>query len=139
MTPFYYCLYEKTDNIYDEDGQKLPEQVAYYKDPVRMMANISPASGSVQAEQFGNLDGYDKVIVTCDMTCPIEENTVLFIDKKPEFADAVTHEVIESTTLFGDDEVYEKGIKVPVYDYVVRRVARSINSISIAVQKVSVS
>lgn len=139
MTPFYYCLYEKTDNIVDAEGNKLPEQVNYYKDPVRMMANISPATGAVQMEQFGNLDSYDKVIVTCDMDCPIEENTVLFIDKEPEFADAITHEVIEGTAFLADDEINETPVKVPLYDYIVRRVAKSLNSISIAVQKVSVS
>lgn len=52
-----------------------------------MRANVSAAAGSAQVEQFGNFAGYDKVILTDDTTCPIDENTVLFIDKEPEYDD----------------------------------------------------
>jgi hypothetical protein len=65
---------------------------------------------------FGNLESYDKVLVTDDMSCPIDENTVLFVDSKPG---------------------YNQG--VPTYDYTVRRVAKSLNSISYAISKVKVS
>ena len=67
-------------------------------------------------EQFGQFVSYDKVIVTDDMDCPIAEDTVLFVDKNPEYKD-------------------EK----PLYDYIVKRVAKSLNSISIAISKVNVS
>ena len=51
------------------------------------------------------------------MTCPIDENTVLFVDKEPEYdADGT-----------------------PIYDYFVRRVAKSLNCISIAIAKVKTS
>lgn len=46
-----------------------------------MEANISPAAGYAQIQQFGQFISYDKVIITDDMTCPIDENAVLFIDK----------------------------------------------------------
>lgn len=81
-----------------------------------MLANISPASGAAQVEQFGQFVSYDKVIVTDDMSCPISEDTVLFVDKEPEYDG-----------------------KKPLYDYVVKRVAKSLNSISIAISKVNVS
>ena len=81
-----------------------------------MLANISPASGAAQVEQFGQFVSYDKVIVTDDMSCPISEDTVLFVDKEPEY-----------------------GGEKPLYDYVVKRVAKSLNSISIAISKVNVS
>ena len=57
------------------------------------------------------------MIVTDDLLCPIDENTVLFIDKEPGYTEDGT----------------------PLYDYIVKRVARSLNSISYAVSKVSVS
>ena len=62
-------------------------------------------------------ENYDKVIVTDDMDCPIDENSVLFVDREPE------------TSLDGD----------LLYDYVVRRVSKSLNYISIAISKVRVS
>lgn len=88
-----------------------------YQTPIAARANISAATGSAQVEQFGNYAGYDKVIVTDDMSCPIDENTVLFIDKEPDYDEDGT----------------------PLYDYIVKRVARSLNSVSYAVSKVSVS
>lgn len=51
------------------------------------------------------------------MSCPIEETTVLFIDKKPEY-DAEGN---------------------PLFDYVVKRVAKSLNVIAYAVKRVDVS
>ena len=115
-TSFYYCLYDSESFIKDEYGNDTGNPVISYKNPVEMRANISPATGYAQTEQFGNLDQYDKVIVTHDMSCPIDEQSVLFIDREPELS--------------------ENGEWL--YDYVVRRVAKSLNVISIAISKVTV-
>ena len=115
--PLYYCLYADKEEIVDEYGNLSGESRVTYADPVQMLANISQATGQSNTEQFGNLENYDKVIVTDDLNCPIDENSVLFIDKEPEYS------------LDGD----------PMYDYTVRRVAKSLNSVSIAVRKVNVS
>ena len=115
--PFYYCLFKDTEPITDEYGNERGENRVLYYDSVLAYANISPASGYAQTEQFGNLDNYDKVIVTHDMNCPIDENSVLFVDKEPEY------------TVAGD----------PMFDYTVRRKAVSLNHIAYAVRKVDVS
>ena len=115
--PFYYCLFSDTVTIEDEYGNETGEPRVVYGEPVKMLANISQATGQSNTEQFGNLENYDKVIVTDDLNCPIDESSVLFIDKEPEYS------------LDGD----------PMYDYTVRRVAKSLNSVSIAVRKVNVS
>ena len=114
---FYYCLYQGREVVRDGNGNETGEYAVRYDEPLKVRANISPATGYSQTAQFGTLDNYDKVIVLSDTTCPIDENTVLFLDKEPEFND------------FG----------IPLYDYTVRRVAKSLNSVSIAVRKVSVS
>ena len=115
---FWYCT-DTGDRevIYDEWGNATGEYIPVYNEEQEMYANISPASGYAQTEQFGNLESYDKVIVTDWMGCPIDENSVLFIDKEPE---------------------HDASHGLPLYDYTVRRVAKSLNSISIAVQKVDV-
>ena len=113
---FWYMTYADRVPVTDEYGNEIGELVTY-NDPVMLRANISPATGSSQVEQFGSLAGYDKVIVTDDVSCPIDENSVLFIDKAVEITD--------------DGK--------PLYDYTVKRVARSLNSVSYAVTKVSVS
>ena len=130
--PFYYCLYKGEIEILDEYGNLSGEKIVTYEDDVMEMANISTATGQSNTEQFGNLENYDKVIVIDDLDCPIDENSVLFIDKEPEYKDAEYNEVTAIT-------VTGATVKVPVYDYIVRRVAKSLNSISIAVSKVKVS
>lgn len=117
QVPFWYLLYDREEYFKDEYGNESGELTIFYKPAVKMEANVSAATGSAQVEQFGNFAGYDKVIVTDDLSCPIDENSVLFIDKEPEYAKDGT----------------------PLYDYIVKRVAKSLNSISYAVSKVSVS
>ena len=140
QTEFWYCLLipNTQEAIVDEYGNETGELIPSYKKAISMRANISPATGQNQVEQFGNLDSYDKVIVTCDMKCPIDENSVLFIDKRPEYTEVQTHEIVEGQALYADDEVVEKTYELPKYNYIVKRVAKSLNGISIAVRKVDV-
>lgn len=116
LKPVYYCLYADRVPLLDDDGNETSEQRIVYGEPVKLMCSVSPATGYAQANMFGNLESYDKVLITDDMTCPIDENTVLFVDKEPEFRDGK-----------------------PIFDYTVRRVAKSLNTISYAVSKVKVS
>ena len=140
QTEFWYCLLipNTQEAIVDEYGNETGELIPSYKKAISMRANISPATGQNQVEQFGNLDSYDKVIVTCDMKCPIDENSVLFIDKRPEYTEVQTHEIVEGQALYADDEIVEKTYELPKYNYIVKRVAKSLNGISIAVRKVDV-
>ena len=137
MIPLWYCLYQSSSEIEDEYDNTTGELDVRYAEAVQMYANVSAATGQAQTEMFGGLDGYDKVIVTADMSCPIDENTVLFIDKEPEY----DTETIPSET--DEEPVSGEGpepvvIKRPKYDYIVKRVAKSLNSISIAVRKVEI-
>lgn len=116
-TPFHYCLYEGEEIVIDKNGDETGETQILYSEPVLFRANISPVTGNTSVEQFGNSLQYDKVIVTDDTDCPINENSVLFMDKSPVFD--------------------KQG--VPLFDYIVKKVARSLNSVSIAVCKVEVS
>lgn len=113
-TEFYYSLYVSKESIVDEYGNKSGEYRVIYSEPIKARANISPATGISQTEQFGNSSDYDKVIVIDDTNCPIDENSVLFIDKKPD-------KDSDGNLLF---------------DYTVKKVARSLNSVSLAVSKV---
>ena len=117
--PFYYRLFVSKTEIVDEYGNGLGEYDITYADPVEYRATISPATGESTAELFGNLEQYDKIILTCDMNCPINEESVLYVDKQPIY-----------------DEVAKKW---NAHDYVVKRIAKSVNDIRIAVAKVHVS
>lgn len=134
---FWYCLFDSASEIEDEYGNATGELDVRYLEAVEMYANISPATGQAQTEIFGGLDNYDKVIVTDDLNCPIDEQTVLFIDKEPEYDEETEEVPVESGTLYGE-QTESVVIKRPKYDYIVKRVAVSLNSISIAVRKVNV-
>ena len=106
-----YSLYQGKQPVYDEDNYETGEMEISYAEPVSMMASVSPASGYVQNTMFGNLVGYDKIVLTDKMDCPIDENTMLYIDV------ATTQEP----------------------DYVVKKVAKTLNHIAYAVSEVKKS
>lgn len=112
----YYCLYAGKVAVVDSDGNETGEQAISYGVPVELYANVSPATGTNDVEQFGNDLDYDKVIVTDDINCPIDEHSVLIVDDEPVYEDGNVN-----------------------FDYIVRRVAKSLNSVSIAISKVKVS
>ena len=110
---FYYCLHQTKEKIYDENHNFTGEYSPEYADPVEAMGNISASSGSVDTQQFGNDISYDKTIALQGTNWPIDESTVLFIDKEP------------------DPEA-----DFPDYDYIVIRVAVSLNHTVLAIKRV---
>lgn len=100
-----------------EDGYETGEETISYSEPVKVRANVSPPSGRVFVDKFGNAIDYDKVIVSDEVKLPVTESSVLFIDVTPE-QDA-----------YGNWN----------YDYVVKKIARSLNSVTIAVSRREVS
>jgi len=110
----YYATWVGMEETVDEDGNILETNVPSYADPEEWSANISIEEGerfvqSISPEKYGLSVEYDKVIVTDDMSCPISDTTVLWIDKTPEEGS---------------------------YDYRVTRISKSLNSITIAVKRV---
>lgn len=114
---FFYSIYMDKEPLKDEYGNETGEHRIIYSEPIEMSANVSSAKGTSQIEQFGNSLQYDKVIVIDDITYPIDESSVLFVDVTPE----------------SDCEGN------PLFDYIVKKVARSLNSVSLAVSRVDVS
>lgn len=116
-TAFYYALYTGQTEIIDEYGNVTGQYLVTYSNPIKMSGNVSAAKGEIQARQFGESEAYDKVLVLDDPKCPIDEYSILWVDTLPELTDGVT------TT---------------PHDYIVKKVARSLNSVSIAISKVAV-
>ena len=129
-TIVHYCLYKEKRAVVDEYGNRTGEYIVLYEDPVELKINVSSATGRSQREQFGNIQNYDKVLVTDWMNCPVDENTVLFIDKAMAYTTARTYVEQDGTHTV---EV----VDVPVPDYLVSRVSKSLNSVSIAVRKIT--
>lgn len=115
---FYFAVYNAQTEIMDGELHTF-EYAPSYGEWTEFRANISPARGESMADVFGADVNYDRIIVTDDLTCPIDEHTVLAIDIQPNER--------ESTSV------------LPVYDYIVTKKATSLNFIQYAVSKVQVN
>lgn len=124
---FYYALFSKRVPIVDEYGNDTGEYDVQHGNPVKSSANISAAKGETQTRQFGENVSYDKVIAMDNDAPPIDEYSILWIDTMPEL-NADGSLAVDS----------EGKVKTP-HDYIVKKVAKSMNSVSYAVSKVSVS
>lgn len=104
----YYALNQGRTQILDSHGNRTGEWEISYSDPVKAKMNISASKGTSDSEAFGVSVNYTKTLSTDDMKCPITETTVLWIDREP----------------------------TEPYNYVVTKVAKSLNSITYAILEV---
>lgn len=118
--PFYYANIIGSQEVMNEDGYKTGETKLVYDTPRKLEANISVATGKVVLQLFGGNESYDKIIVSDDTDFPINEYSALWIDSVPLFDDS-TKEIITPN------------------NYVVKKIARSLNSVSVAVSRVNTS
>lgn len=118
QSKFYYAAYIGEIEISDEFGNGTGEYSLNYEKPVKMFGNISAAQGEIQSRQFGERESYDKVIVLGDRNTPINEYSILWVDTLPH--------------------LNEDGSTDTPHDYVVKKVARSLNGVAIAISKVDV-
>ena len=124
---FCYALYEGREPILNEQGRKTGQFKVIHGNPIEERANISAAKGETQTRQFGENESYDKVLVMDFITPPIDEYSILWVDTMPKLNED------------GSLEVNDEGEVITPHDYVVKKVAKSLNSVSIAISKVTVS
>lgn len=114
----FYANYIDREPVKDEYGNLTGEYKLRYGNPQEAEGNVSAARGEVTTRQFGDDESYDRVIVMDDPKVPIEKSSILWIETMP---------VINSD-----------GTTNTPHDYIVKQVAPSLNSVSIAVSKVNV-
>nr|DAS09934.1 MAG TPA: hypothetical protein [Caudoviricetes sp.] len=124
---FYYALFEEKIPKVDEYGNNTGEYEVRWQKPLKYLANISAAKGETSTRQFGESENYDRVIVMSNDSPKIDEYTVLWVDTVPK---------LDSNGLL---LLNEDGSVVTPHDHIVKKVARSINSVSIAISRVNVS
>lgn len=126
----YYQLYSKHIPVYetDLDGNIIYDPVTgeptltgdytvEYEKPVQFLASVSAARGEASTDPFGVNVEYDKTMCSCNMELPIDELSVLFVDKKPEYD--------------------ENGSLTNKPDYKVVKVAGSLNSVLYAIKRMA--
>lgn len=123
---FFYALYVSKGQATDEYGNPTGGVDVFYGDPQEFKANVSAAKGETQTQQFGESENYDKVIVMGSDAPPIDEYSILWVDTVPQLDDK------------GVLALNKEGEAITPHDYIVKKVARSLNSVSIAISKVNV-
>lgn len=116
-THFVALNYVGKTEVKDSQGYKTGEYIVKYSCEIHLKAHISGAKGNAYTEIFGTDVAYDKTIVITRKELEhygFTENTVFFIDKAPEYSE-------------GD---------IPLYDYKVERIAKTLNEVVIAVSQV---
>lgn len=115
---FYYAKYETNTEIIDEYGNATGQYALGYSRPIQTQGNVSPNMGEMQSQLFGESEMYDKVIVLDNRNIDIDEYSILWVDTPPS--------------------LNEDGSTDTPHDFIVKKVARSLNSVSIAISKVTV-
>lgn len=122
---FWYAPYQSNAPLRNPvTGYLTGEYGVVYGNPAKARGNISAARGESSTRQFGNTEDYDRTIVLSDTA--IDEYAVLWIDSVPEL------------TELGALAVNQDGEVITPHDYIVKKVARSLNNVTLAVKKVDV-
>ena len=122
---FYCASFTGIETPMDGERRYYLGPVKTYGPPVLMEGFVSAATGRAAVEAFGENIRYDRTIIIYDPEAPVEET-----------------EETEETSVFWIDStpvLKEDGTTETPYDYVVKRVARSLNLTAVAVAKVAVS
>lgn len=116
---FYYADLLSVGMSKDADGNYV-DNTFNYSDPVKAEGVITAASGEAQIQLFGANEIYDKVITLNFGENFLEIGSILWVDVVPDI-----------------DE--ETGKPDTPYDYIVVKVAKSLNFVNVAIRKVNVS
>ena len=106
--PLSYALYLGETEIVDHNGNKTGDFESSYSEPVTVRMNIAPAKGDADWNPFGIDTPYTLAAMTFDLNSPITETSIVWVDKSTD----------------------------EPHNYVVTRVAKSVNNIVYALLEV---
>lgn len=107
-----YKNFVATEFAEDTQGNKTGRKITNYTEPITVYGTVSTPTGNAVLEMFGTNENYDKIVVIDMPSINISENSVLWLDRK-----------------------YDTDVP---YDYVVKRVIRNHNYLTVGVRKVDV-
>ena len=101
-----------TEYEQDQQGRKTSRKTVNYSNVKKLYCSVSTPTGNAVLEMFGTDENYDKVIVADKPDIDISENSILWLDRA--HAENVA------------------------YDYMVKKIVRNHNFLTIGVRKVDV-
>lgn len=125
----YAAFFVDKKPVVDEQGRLTGRYDVERTEPVPLLLSVSASKGSAENSPFGIDLDYDRTLVVEDLSLPVDESTVFWIDNVFR-ADAPDDEV---------DPGFNRPLSDRPHDYTVKRVARTSNSVAVAVKHVEVS
>lgn len=104
----HYSNYLGETEIMDDDGNYTGERENIYSDPMELRVSIGPNGGLVTRNPYGVAPEYDRVIISDDVNCPINETSIIWVD----------------------NNITEK------HDYIVQSISKTLNSVAYGIKKV---
>ena len=83
MSTVWYKVYTGQQEIVDADGNKTGSFQDTYGPLQSAQLMVSPNKGDAALELFGTLLDYDRSLVSADISLPIDEQTILWLDGAP--------------------------------------------------------
>lgn len=81
QTVWYKLFLHRETPVKDRNGNLTGGSVPEYSEKARKICIcVSPNRGSSDVEQFGDFDDYDRTMTTADVNCPIDEDSILWVD-----------------------------------------------------------
>lgn len=108
----FYKPFTGTEELIDEYGNVTGSFKPTYGNLKSLRLSISANKGDTATQQFGNVLDYDRTMSTSDTSCGIDENSILWLD--------------------GADTSKP-------HNFIVKKVAKSLNAIQYAIKQVMVS
>ena len=103
--PIWYALRTGKTEIVDENGFRTGQFRLSYAEPVKAMMNIRWGDGAVRLEGFGLNNSARRRMVTDDMNCPIDIDTILWIGKDPITSAAMCGNAITGRPICGISKI----------------------------------
>ena len=82
-TTIKYVLYTGFTDEVDSNGLYTGTKIPTYTQPIEIKASVSASRGTTDLDLFGINVPYTHTVIVDDITCPIDENSILYINNKP--------------------------------------------------------
>lgn len=76
----FFKQYLGKKEVVDVNGYKTGSFAPQYGELQSAYMTVSSNRGSAETEMFGSMEAYDRTMITADIHCPINEESILWLD-----------------------------------------------------------
>lgn len=80
LSTVYFKQFLRNEELKDEWGNHTGSPVPVYGELQSARLCVGPGKGTTSDDMFGSTLDYDRAMTTADTRCPIDENSILWLD-----------------------------------------------------------